>query len=230
METRKETQVFRGMVLLLLPTMPPEHPNLLAVLAGMPATSLLCKVRLAPARQSVARLTAHPSISTLHRAQPLGARTSPPVPPLSAGLAGCAPDTYQSPHLHSRSEGDGEHALQQSPRAAAAARAVPVEWQCVQCVQCAASASACACACAYTHTVQAQVQRAAETSHQSPAAMTSTRPLTRRAPFQQSWRAVSGQRSSLGWGTAMLGSMHGVDSRPGAGKNVLVLVDRTSFN
>jgi hypothetical protein len=62
----------------------------------------------------------------------------------------------------------------------------------------------------------------------------STRPSIRRAPFQQSWRAAlwaaSRQRSSLGWGTAMLGSMHGVDSRPGAGKNVLVLVDRTSFN
>ena len=62
----------------------------------------------------------------------------------------------------------------------------------------------------------------------------STRPPIRRAPFQQSWRvrAASRQRSSLGWGTAMLGSMHGVDSRPGAGKNVLVLVlvDRTSFN
>lgn len=46
--------------------------------------------------------------------------------------------------------------------------------------------------------------------------------------------AVSGQppaqQPGLGWGTAMLGSMHGVDSRPGAGKNVLVLVDRTSFN
>jgi hypothetical protein len=120
-ETRKETQVFRGMVLLLLPTMPPEHPNLLAVLAGMPATSLLCKVRLAPARQSVARLTAHPSISTLHRAQPLGARTRPPVPPLSAGLAGCAPDTYQSPHLGARAmraRSPAEPARRRRPRSA----------------------------------------------------------------------------------------------------------------
>ena len=134
-ETRKETQVFRGMVLLLLPTMPPEHPNLLAVLAGMPATSLLCKVRLAPARQSVARLTAHPSISTLHRAQPLGARTRPPVPPLPAGLAGCAPDTYQSPHLGARAmraRSPAEPARRRRPRSAS------TKSQCVRCVACGA--------------------------------------------------------------------------------------------